>query len=273
VKWEASRIRDHLKQAHKSAADRLSLTQYAARFKEYIVGELRKFMFKERPPAAPLASEAGNTEEEEPDGYSPEAWRQLFRRKHSATERVACPYCNREFNRSSLNRHIDRFHVAYARQPDPVYEAWRRGEFNRSSLNKHIDRFHLGSAQGGQRDRVCATAEIKEEKENDVNCVIEGDGGDAIELEIEDSLAFLEETSVKGPDNDVHSELRSHSRCDSGGGNLRITKIPPPSAVKGGHKETHTRPSHPTYVLDHDTGEILVVESVEAALRIMEADR
>jgi hypothetical protein len=219
IKWEASRIRDHLKLAHKDPDDRLSLGQYAARFSEFIVSELRKFKFREVSLSAPDEDPNGPTltiKNQEAvlqcGGYSREKWRELFKRKYNSKDRVACPYCNGEFNRSSLNKHIDRFHIGR--------EGCRR-------KLEHVTRVDVGTAEtlvGTSEEITCRKTE-----------------------------------PVSG---------------------LHITKLPPrviaqgqvgrshssgPEERKGetGGERSASRASCPTYVVDQETGEILVVDSVE----------
>ncbi len=219
IKWEASRIRDHLKLAHKDPDDRLSLGQYAARFTEFIISELRKFKFREvslsaadEDPNGPTLTIKNQEAVLQCGGYSREKWRELFKRKYNSKDRVACPYCNGEFNRSSLNKHIDRFHIGR--------EGCRR-------KLEHVTRVDVGAAEtsvGTSDDITCRKTE-----------------------------------PVSG---------------------LQITKLPPRVISRGQVGRSHSsvaeerkgetgsergasRATCPTYVVDQETGEILVVDSVE----------
>jgi hypothetical protein len=223
IKWEASRIRDHLKLAHKDPDDRLSLSQYAARFTEFIVSELRKFKFREvslsatdEDPNGPTLTIKNQEAVLNCGGYSREKWRELFKRKYNSKDRVACPYCNGEFNRSSLNKHIDRFHIGR--------EGCRR-------KLEHVTRVDVEAA------------ETSEGASDDITC--------------------RKTEPVSG---------------------LQITKLPPRVISRGQVGRSHSSgaeerkaetgsergASCPTYVVDQETGEILVVDSVEE-FHLMEA--
>jgi hypothetical protein len=219
IKWEASRIRDHLKLAHKDPDDRLSLSQYAARFSEFIISELRKFKFREvslsatdEDPNGPTLTIKNQEAVLQCGGYSREKWRELFKRKYNSKDRVACPYCNGEFNRSSLNKHIDRFHIGR--------EGCRR-------KLEHVTRVDVGAAE--------------------------------MAIQTTDDITCRKTEPVSG---------------------LQITKLPPRVIARGQMDRSHSsvveerrgetgsergasRASCPTYVVDQETGEILVVDSVE----------
>jgi hypothetical protein len=218
IKWEASRIRDHLKLAHKDPDDRLSLGQYASRFTEFIVSELRKFKFREVSLSAtdedngPTLTIKNQEAVLQCGGYSREKWRELFKRKYNSKDRVACPYCNGEFNRSSLNKHIDRFHIGR--------EGCRR-------KLEHVTRVDVGAAE--------------------------------MAIQTTDDITCRKTEPVSG---------------------LQITKLPPRVISRGQMDTSHSsgaeerkretggergasRATCPTYMVDQDTGEILVVDSVE----------
>ena len=96
IKWEASRLRDHLKQAH-TAGERMSLKQYGDKFRDYIISEVKKIKM----------SDAGDGVRQE---YSVKEWKQLFTKKHSPHDRVECNLCKREVSRHSYPRHRERAH-------------------------------------------------------------------------------------------------------------------------------------------------------------------
>ena len=108
VKWEACRIRDHLK-AHKNKADKLSLREYGKKFIDYILPEVKRI------------KEGNNRNEEKPmlnqdtvsvrsDGFSSKEWKQLFVKKLYPNDKIVCVICKKVMNRHSYTKHQRRAH-------------------------------------------------------------------------------------------------------------------------------------------------------------------
>ena len=88
VKWEASRIRDHLK-FHREAKDKLSIKEYGEKFRDYIVEELAKVKGVANIPT-PVEEETGVDPNEAKRGYSAEEWKALHSKKLTPRDRVTC---------------------------------------------------------------------------------------------------------------------------------------------------------------------------------------
>ena len=127
IKWEASRIRDHLK-FHREARDKLSIKEYGEKFRDYIVQELGKVKGLANVPIPDekeqtLDNDHGGDEvgvgfekgsadlkEEAKRVYSGEEWRALHKKKVTPRDRVTCELCHKTMNRHSYTRHKEKAH-------------------------------------------------------------------------------------------------------------------------------------------------------------------
>ena len=115
IKWEASRIRDHLK-AHKRAEDRLTLKQYGDRFKSYILKEVKRIKGSQDILPNPYKTSDTEGPEEVSDGdlvknaFSVQEWKDLFVKKVRPDDKLECEICQKKMNRHSFKRHQERAH-------------------------------------------------------------------------------------------------------------------------------------------------------------------
>ena len=113
LKWEASRIRDHLKNKHNVKGKYPSLKEYGEKFKKEILIEIKKLDSSnssnpqvEIYPYRLEQTLVGGTKK----NFSPEEWKDLHQRKQHPRDKVSCPHCNLTVHRSSLNKHLTRLH-------------------------------------------------------------------------------------------------------------------------------------------------------------------
>ena len=113
LKWEASRIRDHLKNKHNLKGKYPSLKEYGEKFKKEILMEIKKLGSSDSSNAQneiyPYRLEqtlVGGTKK----NFNPKEWKDLHQRKQHPRDRVSCPHCNITVQRSSLNKHMTRLH-------------------------------------------------------------------------------------------------------------------------------------------------------------------
>ena len=100
IKWEASRIRDHLK-SHK--VDKMTLKEYGSKFRTEILEEVKKIKGKSELDEDEVKCEKENE-------YSAQEWKDLLTKKKPHPDKVECELCDKKMNRHSLCRHQDRTH-------------------------------------------------------------------------------------------------------------------------------------------------------------------
>ena len=103
IKWEASRIRDHLK-SHK--VDKITLKEYGSKFRTEIIEEVKKIKGK----SDMLAVDVDEVKCEKENEFSAQEWKDLLAKKKPNSDKVECELCDKKMNRHSLCRHQDRTH-------------------------------------------------------------------------------------------------------------------------------------------------------------------
>ena len=145
IKWEASRIRDHLK-AHKNVGDKMSLKEYGDQFRDVILAELRiiKRQAGHEEPAVSsqpsLVVKEGHTLKGEAPhgGYSVAEWKELFGKKVNPDDKVECSLCQKVMNRHSYNRHQDRHHKGILNMRDLTRLKRKQLQLARSGVIKTL---------------------------------------------------------------------------------------------------------------------------------------
>ena len=241
VKWEASRIRDHLK-FHREAKDKLSIKEYGEKFRDYIVEELAKVKGVENIPT-PVEVEAGVDPNEAKRGYSAEEWKALHSKKLTPRDRVTCELCKKTLNRHSYTRHKEKAH---------------QGIFNIRDLER-LKRKQVGLAKAGvvrTLEQLVAGSGGK--------IVMRGKREGKVEVDVNkedlESLTHLHQAGL--------SIIEIEKKVDLLQSGLTITKaLPSQNEVdeleENEHEPCEAREDYPTYIVDENTGEILFVEEVE----------
>ena len=241
VKWEASRIRDHLK-FHREAKDKLSIKEYGEKFRDYIVEELAKVKGVANIPT-PVEEGAGDPNEEAKRGYSAEEWKALHSKKLTPRDRVTCELCKKTLNRHSYTRHKEKAH---------------QGIFNIRDLER-LKRKQVGLAKAGvvrTLEQLVAGSGGK--------IVMRGKREGKVEVDVNkedlESLTHLHQAGL--------SIIEIEKKVDLLQSGLTITKaLPSQNEVdeleENEHEPCEARDDYPTYIVDENTGEILFVEEVE----------
>ena len=241
VKWEASRIRDHLK-FHREAKDKLSIKEYGEKFRDYIVEELAKVKGVANIPT-PVEEEAGVDPNEAKRGYSAEEWKALHSKKLTPRDRVTCELCKKTLNRHSYTRHKEKAH---------------QGIFNIRDLER-LKRKQVGLAKAGvvrTLEQLVAGSGGK--------IVMRGKREGKVEVDVNkedlESLTHLHQAGL--------SIIEIEKKVDLLQSGLTITKaLPSQNEVdeleENEHEPCEAREDYPTYIVDENTGEILFVEEVE----------
>ena len=241
VKWEASRIRDHLK-FHREAKDKLSIKEYGEKFRDYIVEELAKVKGVANIPT-PVEVEAGVDPNEAKRGYSAEEWKALHSKKLTPRDRVTCELCKKTLNRHSYTRHKEKAH---------------QGIFNIRDLER-LKRKQVGLAKAGvvrTLEQLVAGSGGK--------IVMRGKREGKVEVDVNkedlESLTHLHQAGL--------SIIEIEKKVDLLQSGLTITKaLPSQNEVdeleENEHEPCEARDDYPTYIVDENTGEILFVEEVE----------
>ena len=242
VKWEASRIRDHLK-FHREAKDKLSIKEYGEKFRDYIVEELAKVKGVANIPT-PVEEETGvDPNEEAKRGYSAEEWKALHSKKLTPRDRVTCELCKKTLNRHSYTRHKEKAH---------------QGIFNIRDLER-LKRKQVGLAKAGvvrTLEQLVAGSGGK--------IVMRGKREGKVEVDVNkedlESLTHLHQAGL--------SIIEIEKKVDLLQSGLTITKaLPSQNEVdeleENEHEPCEAREDYPTYIVDENTGEILFVEEVE----------
>ena len=241
VKWEASRIRDHLK-FHREAKDKLSIKEYGEKFRDYIVEELAKVKGVANIPT-PVEEGAGDPNEEAKRGYSAEEWKALHSKKLTPRDRVTCELCKKTLNRHSYTRHKEKAH---------------QGIFNIRDLER-LKRKQVGLAKAGvvrTLEQLVAGSGGK--------IVMRGKREGKVEVDVNkedlESLTHLHQAGL--------SIIEIEKKVDLLQSGLTITKaLPSQNEVdeleENEHEPCEAREDYPTYIVDENTGEILFVEEVE----------
>ncbi len=105
IKWEASRIRDHLK-SHK--VDKMTLKEYGSKFRTEILEEVKNIKGKSDTLAIDGFGDKVKCEKE--NEFSAQEWKDLLTKKKPHPDKVECKLCDKKMNRHSLCRHQDRTH-------------------------------------------------------------------------------------------------------------------------------------------------------------------
>jgi len=260
IKWEASRIRDHLK-FHKDPRDKLSLKEYGEKFKDYIIQEVTKLKISSEVSKEEnvkddtqdmsrdmlSVTKSGHTiVGETPDtGYTVTQWKELFSKKVSPDDKVECNICKRTMNRHSFTRHQERAH---------------KGILNMRDLNR-LKRKQLQMAQSGV---IKSLAELMRWAGGVSVVKGKGDCKEEVDLEREDQESRLNLYKAGLTLEQIESKV---NLINSG---LTITKASnekfemdnPDDEEFSEIVEQEGEASYATYVVDQETGEILVVEQI-----------
>ena len=260
IKWEASRIRDHLK-FHKDPSDKLSLREYGEKFKDYIIQEVTKVKI----PSDLSKQDQEKTDREDsskdmlsvtksghtivgetPDaGYTVTQWKELFSKKVSPDDKVECNVCKRTMNRHSFTRHQERAH---------------KGILNMRDLNR-LKRKQLQMAQSGV---IKSLSELMRWAGGVSVVKGKGECKEEVDLEREDQESRLNLYKAGLTLEQIESKV---NLINSG---LTITKANSEKVELDNPDdegfpeivEQEGEASYPTYVVDQETGEILVVEQI-----------
>jgi len=109
IKWEATRIRDHLKCSHKVDGRAMTLKMYGEEFRDRILKEIKKLELMSGPEKDPIKlgqSLIGPSTKI----FSEQEWREFYTKRLLPGDKLNCPLCKLKINRSSLNRHMQRSH-------------------------------------------------------------------------------------------------------------------------------------------------------------------
>ena len=252
IKWEASRIRDHLK-AHK--VDKMTLKEYGVKYRTEILKEVKKIKGKTD------KVEVGGLEDDEKDNeYSAQEWKDLLTKKKTHPEKVECQLCDKKMNRHSLCRHQDRTHKGLLNMRD--LERLKKKQLSLASsgvvkslgeLLKDVGGVAVVRGQGEHREVVNVEAEqgnrhleseavneelittddplnlemsktiTEEEEETEaVTYVVDGETGEIlmIDKDVSERIDFNEECfeteSITGPLDGRVMEIDSSSKMEEG---------------------------------------------------------
>ena len=251
IKWEASRIRDHLK-FHRETKDKLTIKEYGEKFRDYILEELGKVKSMAN---SPNTAEKEQTLEKVDSGvgvglekksgvYSGEEWRALQRKKVTPRDRVTCELCHKTMNRHSYTRHKEKAH---------------HGIFNIRDLER-LKRKQVGLAKAGvvrTLEQLVAGAGGKMVMQG------KGEGKVQVDMKREDLESGLHMYRAG------LSIIEIEKKVDLLHSGLTITKAVPTEDEVGELEQDEqeemvceTAENYPTYIVDENTGEILFVEEV-----------
>ena len=255
IKWEASRIRDHLK-AHKNAGDKMSLKQYGERFRETILAEIKiiKGQAESQETASTVIGSSQVVKEghalkgEAPhDGYSVEEWKELFGKKINPDDKVECSLCQKVMNRHSYNRHQDRHHKGILNMRDLTRLKRKQLQLARTGVIKSLSELMklaggvtVCRGKGENREEVNIE---EEEQESRLNMYKAGLSLDQIEKKmilINSGLTITKADSDTEKEGDKENNLKEVSDTDE------------------------TVKNYSTYVVNQETGEIILLEESQA---------
>ena len=250
IKWEASRIRDHLK-AHKNMGEKMSLKEYGEQFRDVILAELKMFKCltgtEEAAASQPsLVVKEGHTLKGEApqEGYSVTQWKELFGKKVNPDDKVECSLCQKVMNRHSYNRHQDRHH---------------KGILNMRDLTR-LKRKQLQLARTGV---IKSLAELMKLAGGVAVCRGKGDNKEEVNIEEEEQESRLNMYKAGLSLDQIEKKM---ILINSG---LTITKAEN-SEMKEGEKESlkdvgeEGVKNYSTYVVNQETGEIILLEESQA---------
>ena len=250
IKWEASRIRDHLK-FHREPGDKLTIKEYGERFRDYILAEVAKVKGEK-------AAEEKVGEEAEA-GYSAEEWKALRGRKVSPRDRVECELCKKSMNRHSFTRHQEKAHRGILNVRDLA-----RLKRRQTSLAKTGVIRSLGELVEGAGGVVVMKGRGEARQEVDI-------AQEDMESRLHLYRAGLSLEQIERKVGLIHSGLTITAAGvgeEEGGGVQEEEEEEEDTIEEDGEElvEIETDDAvltkYPTYIVDEDTGEILFVEEV-----------
>ena len=256
IKWEASRIRDHLK-FHREAKDKLTMKEYGEKFRGYIVEELGKVKGMVNVPNTVEkeqildnvdgGGEAGvGLEKNCGEGvYSGEEWRALQKKKVTPRDRVTCELCHKTMNRHSYTRHKEKAHQGILNIRDLERLKRKQANLSKAGVVRTLEQLVAGA--GGK-----------------IVMRGKGEGKVQVDMKREDLESGLHMFRAG------LSIIEIEKKVDLLQSGLTITKAVPIQGEvgdleEGGQEEMtcETEEDYPTYIVDDNTGEILFVEEVE----------
>ena len=254
IKWEASRIRDHLK-AHKNVEDKMSLKEYGEKFRESILAELKivKCLDENQalsPTQQSLVMKEGHTLRGDTPyhGYSVEEWKELFGKKVNPDDKVECSLCQKVMNRHSYNRHMDRHH---------------KGILNMRDLNR-LKRKQLQLARTGV---IKSLSELMKLAGGVAVCRGKGDNKEEVDIEEEEQESRLNMYKAGLSLDQIEKKM---ILINSG---LTITKAESTEEEEEVVDKEYTKDpldaddndkNYSTYVVNQETGEIILLEESQA---------
>ena len=254
IKWEASRIRDHLK-FHREDKDKLTIKEYGEKFREYILAEVTKVKGAKTSEVESRDAPKDDTEAEagEPAGYNVDEWKALFRKKVTPKDRVECDICRKTMNRHSFTRHQEKAHQGILNVRDLNRLKKKQASLASSGVVKSLGELVAGA--GGvrvRRGRGPARQEVEVgHLESRLHLYRAGLTLDQIERKgglLQEGLTITragreveEEEAVEREEDEMVEMVEMVEIEETSGGELT---------------------NYPTYIVDEDTGEILFVEEV-----------
>ena len=179
VKWEASRIRDHLKNAHKMQG-KLVLQEYGVKYRDRIAADIQRLATDGSSEKLPMKFGhfmLGGTKK----GFSPKEWKDLYSRKSFPDDRVICRHCGSGLNRSSLYKHIQRYHPLVLEPEGGQEETVPSDVPEVVKTEIVVNTLDDETKTGEPRAEICHETPTKEKKSDETvleEVVLEEDGGD-----------------------------------------------------------------------------------------------
>ena len=153
IKWEASRIRDHLK-VHREDRDKLTIKEYGEKFRDYILAEVNKVKGTKTREVESHDAPEDDTEDGEPAGYNVDEWKALFRKKVTPKDRVECDTCRKMMNRHSFTRHQEKAHQGILNLRDLNRLKKEQASLVSSGVVKSLGELVAGGGRGSARRQV-----------------------------------------------------------------------------------------------------------------------
>jgi len=241
IKWEASRIRDHLK-SHKQTTDKLSLKEYAKKYRDYILPELKRIKMSKLDPSH---------EEESRKLYNVDEWKSLFSKKCFPSDKVECDICKKVVTRHSMKHHLNR-HKGILNMREfkriKIKQLQLASNGVVKSLKELMAEIGADTVMRGTGEHLEVLDITKEDKETKLNMLQSGLSHEEIEQKIEllnSGLSITKSENVY--ENSVvvdtdQKEDREHVSVDCDPINVNDSG------------ETVT-----SYIVDNESGEILIV--------------
>lgn len=247
IKWEASRIRDHLK-FHREPENKLTLKEYGERFREHITAEVTKFKYPEASKQEVVESECLGDEEVVGEGYNVGEWKALFSKKVTPQDKVECNICRKTLNRHSFTRHQEKAHKGILNVRDLNRLKKKQAQLAKTGVIKSLGELMASAGgvvvmkgKGEEKEKVDIQ---QEDMESRLNLYKAGLTLDQIESKV--NLLHSGLTITRAVKNDVKADVNEEEMEE-------LIEMEPSEAELS---------QYPSYIVDEDTGEILFVEEV-----------